>query len=316
MFCVMHSNNTGALSLSGWTELLQFTPSGETCRFGVFWKTAGASESATVTGSAGGSAFWGMVVSVHSGSGSYVVDSAANSAGPIAGGLTLTCSATRSRTVAANSLEFAAAGMDNRDTGNITSADNGFGNVDGAEDDQITALGSKINGGTGKTYGSTEDVDFSPTVTFSDDSFSIHVSFLEDSGETASGTPDVPVPTASGSADVIKGGSGTPSTPTPTTSGTARAGRSASGAPSTPVPTADGAAEVIKSASGAPSVPVPTVSGVAGVIKSASGAISVPVPVAAGNAAIPSSVVITDVDTDETWQDGETGLVITGSGFV
>ena len=30
----------------------------------------------------------------------------------------------------------------------------------------------------------------------------------------------------------------------------------------------------------------------------------------------PSSVVVTDVDTDETWQDGDTGLVITGTGFV
>lgn len=30
----------------------------------------------------------------------------------------------------------------------------------------------------------------------------------------------------------------------------------------------------------------------------------------------PASVDITDVDTDETWDDGDTGLVITGSGFV
>lgn len=37
---------------------------------------------------------------------------------------------------------------------------------------------------------------------------------------------------------------------------------------------------------------------------------------AAGTAGFASSVTITDVDGDETWTDGDTGLIITGSGFV
>lgn len=33
------------------------------------------------------------------------------------------------------------------------------------------------------------------------------------------------------------------------------------------------------------------------------------------NSGVPSTVIITDVDTDETWADGDIDLVITGSGF-
>ena len=39
------------------------------------------------------------------------------------------------------------------------------------------------------------------------------------------------------------------------------------------------------------------------------------IPVSAGVAA-GTTVIITDVDGNETWIDGATGLVITGSGFV
>jgi hypothetical protein len=33
------------------------------------------------------------------------------------------------------------------------------------------------------------------------------------------------------------------------------------------------------------------------------------------DASVTTTVIITDVDTDETWADGDTDLVITGSGF-
>lgn len=37
---------------------------------------------------------------------------------------------------------------------------------------------------------------------------------------------------------------------------------------------------------------------------------------ASQNSGTASTVIITDVDGDETWIDGTTGLIITGSGFV
>lgn len=48
----------------------------------------------------------------------------------------------------------------------------------------------------------------------------------------------------------------------------------------------------------------------------ASGTPSIDAVTASGVAAIVSNVQITDVNTTESWTDGDTGLVITGSGFV
>lgn len=48
----------------------------------------------------------------------------------------------------------------------------------------------------------------------------------------------------------------------------------------------------------------------------ASGTPSADLILASGTAGIASSVVITDVNTTESWTDGDTGLIITGTGFV
>ncbi len=50
--------------------------------------------------------------------------------------------------------------------------------------------------------------------------------------------------------------------------------------------------------------------------KTASGTPPIATITASGVAGIASSVVITDVNTTESWTDGDTGLVITGTGFI
>jgi len=47
----------------------------------------------------------------------------------------------------------------------------------------------------------------------------------------------------------------------------------------------------------------------------ASGAPTMAVSTASGSALLPN-VIITDVNTTESWDDGDTGLVITGTGFL
>ena len=69
-------------------------------------------------------------------------------------------------------------------------------------------------------------------------------------------------------------------------------------------------------ASGTPSSDIITASGVASFRHSASGTPSSDIITASGTAGILSSVTITDVNTTESWDDGDTGLVITGTGFV
>jgi hypothetical protein len=88
---------------------------------------------------------------------------------------------------------------------------------------------------------------------------------------TASGTPDIPAITASGTAEYVRKASGTPSIPVITASGTAEIIKTASGTPSISVITASGVAEVINTASGTPSIPAITASGSAEIIKTASG---------------------------------------------
>lgn len=135
---------------------------------------------------------------------------------------------------------------------------------------------------------------------------------------TASGSPSIPASTASGAATVRRDASGTPSVTAPTASGAATVHRDASGSPSTPAVTGAGVATVRRVASGTPSTPAVTAAGtatVSGANVTASGSPSTPAATASGQASR-TSVKITDVNTDESWTDGETGLPITGSGFV
>jgi hypothetical protein len=69
-----------------------------------------------------------------------------------------------------------------------------------------------------------------------------------------------------------------------------------------------------KTASGTPSIAKPTSSGTSTWRKIATGTPSLAKPTTSGNAQ--RALVITDVDGDEDWADGATGLVATGEGFV
>ncbi len=94
-------------------------------------------------------------------------------------------------------------------------------------------------------------------------------------------------------------------------------GETASGSPSITKPTSAGTLVVTNNASGTPSLTKPTSTGTGTVTGAnlASGSPSLTKPTSAGTGLHPLPVV-TDVDTDEAWVDGDTGLVITGTGFV
>ncbi len=113
---------------------------------------------------------------------------------------------------------------------------------------------------------------------------------------TASGTPSLVELTASGQVVLTYDVSGSPVLTAITASGAAALGALlASGSPAAPVFVASGAAALqALLASGVPNIEA---------------------LIAAGNA-FRTSVGITDVNTTESWTDGDTGLVITGTGFL
>jgi hypothetical protein len=100
--------------------------------------------------------------------------------------------------------------------------------------------------------------------------------------KTALGTPDIPVITASGAAEVIKTASGTPSIAAIISNGVAEIIKTAVGAATIAVITASGIAEVIKTTSGTPSIPTIEASGSAEVIRTADGTPSIAVITASG----------------------------------
>jgi len=77
-----------------------------------------------------------------------------------------------------------------------------------------------------------------------------------------------------------------------------------------------GAATTTKTANGAVSTPVLTASGALDLIHKASSTATLSQIISSGTAVIAGGVIITDVNTTESWTDGDTGLIITGSGFV
>ena len=102
---------------------------------------------------------------------------------------------------------------------------------------------------------------------------------------SASGTPSLAKPTASGAATRTAFSTGTPSIAKPTASGAAVRTAKASGSPSIALPTASGAATAgVKEASGAPSIATPTASGVAFRTAKASGSPAVAIPTTTGAA--------------------------------
>ena len=70
------------------------------------------------------------------------------------------------------------------------------------------------------------------------------------------------------------------------------------------------------SASGTPSIAKPSSAGVAEIEKQATGTPSLAKPTSSGTASVSPTISITDVNTTEEWDDGDTGLVATGLGFV
>ena len=135
---------------------------------------------------------------------------------------------------------------------------------------------------------------------------------------TASGTPSIDVITASGTATQTQLVSGTPSIDVLTASGVATQTQLVSGTPSIDVLTASGVATLAAfiTASGTPSIDVLTASGVATLAAfiTASGTPSIDVATAVGVAT--RGPIIDDVNTTESWNDGDSGLIITGKGFM
>ncbi len=100
------------------------------------------------------------------------------------------------------------------------------------------------------------------------------------------GGPDVPLPTAAGTATVVKYASGTPSIPAIEAAATAKVARQASdGTPSIPLPVGDGEASSNVVANGSATTPLLTAAGTALVHRAATdGSPAVPLPTAAGTA--------------------------------
>lgn len=80
------------------------------------------------------------------------------------------------------------------------------------------------------------------------------------------------------------------------------------------IPDAGGTAAL--TSSGTPDLETLTASGVANQVLLPSGTPDLAELTAVGVATLASSVVITDVDGDESWVDGDANLVVTGTGFV
>jgi len=76
------------------------------------------------------------------------------------------------------------------------------------------------------------------------------------------------------------------------------------------------ATEEAVTANGTPSAPVTTASGAIVLIHDVTGAVTLQQITSSGVVVIAGGVVITDVNGTESWTDGDSGLVITGTGFV
>jgi hypothetical protein len=116
----------------------------------------------------------------------------------------------------------------------------------------------------------------------------INTPIVSTAAQTASGTPSITIPTASGQAKrFLDATNGTPVVPSVTAAGTAKKLLDAvDGAPSIVVPTASGQAKkLLDAVDGAPSTPVITASGTALQIRKASGALTIPAITASGTAA-------------------------------
>lgn len=115
-------------------------------------------------------------------------------------------------------------------------------------------------------------------------SFTIRVTYTP-SAITGSGSPSLPLLTASGTGERIVDGTGAPSLPLLTAAGTGAvnpADVSGSGAPSLPLLTASGTGERIVDGTGAPSLPLLTASGAGERIIDGTGAANLPLLTAAG----------------------------------
>ncbi len=146
----------------------------------------------------------------------------------------------------------------------------------------------------------------------------LQVVFYPEGVNTASGSPSIANVTSAGTTKQEQSATGSPSITAITSAGTTVQEQSATGAPEITNITAAGEAELIvgETASGAPEITNITASGVSEIQKTSTGSPSILNVTAAGTATQSSPPIITDVDGDEAWDDGDTGLVITGTGFI
>ena len=138
------------------------------------------------------------------------------------------------------------------------------------------------------------------------------------SGVTASGTPSITAITASGAVETQLGASGTPSIAEITATGLVGHINSASGTPSLADITASGAVQTTLGAYGTATLTAITSTGNVSTtqqVVEASGTATATAITASGNS-YRTTVTITVVDGDNTWDDGSNGLVITGTNFV
>ena len=324
------NDRTGAITAgqSGWNLGSDFAPGPgpeESCRTQMVWRVAGVSEPATYTWSLGTSKEWGTCIKVFRPSGGTpAVDASATTDYGQGSDANIDCGAANGVTVARNAVSIIAGGKDNR---------SGIGSYSSATQSYTGVLGnpgaSQATGMAHRIY--TAQTTIAGLVVISTDgisdlSFSTHMSWLaggdvqvptttasgvatKSGALTASGSPNVTGPTASGAASKIIAASGTPNVTGPTASGAAALTGSltasgspnvtgptasgaatltaleASGSPNVAGPTASGAASLKKAASGTPTVTGPTASGSAGMLRSASGSPNVTGPTASGTVA-------------------------------
>lgn len=178
VFMAVNRNDDTAIDTpTGFTQILQFTPTGETARVALFKKVAGGSEPATYSTGLNASSAWQAHVRVYTVDQPLNINAAANSDTGTNGVADLIAGAVDGETISDGALSLLIAGKDNSGTVNYTGADNSYGNVIGDGNGRQTASAHRIYT-TGET--------FSGNVTFTDDAtpspdftYSMHVSFVE-----------------------------------------------------------------------------------------------------------------------------------------
>ncbi len=184
----VNSNSETAISAdaggTAFNEAIDEKPLDETSRQALYWKVAGVSEPTAYTFTVG-SAEWHVLIKVFTSASDAVVDAAANSARNGSSAEDLLCTAGSGQTVSDDAVSIVAGGKDNRSGSPVTydGADSSYVSPIGDTGDQAAGMAHRI-----WTTGGSEAATISVTATggdgITDNTYSVHISFVESSTGT------------------------------------------------------------------------------------------------------------------------------------